>query len=575
VTRSRIAFPALFTLVTASVVAAQDADIERAKAAEARRVALVERLAPAVGAFFQKATVGQGGGSGVVIDPRGYAITNFHVSTTEHDLLVGLNDGKLYKAKLIGIDPGGDVALAKLEGKDHFAFARMGSSDAARVGDRVLAMGNPFLLATDFKPTVTEGIISGLHRFKSGAGSTDLVYGDCIQIDASINPGNSGGPLFDEEGRWLGINGLGGFRPDRVRINVGVGYAASVDQIKNFLEDLRSGQQCEHGTMDATVRDLTDEDDLTRALVKVDAIVQESVAYKAGLRLGDVLVDFDGVPVRTQNQFLTLIGRLPAGRRVRITIDRRREDAQYGTGKKNYDRKTIGFRLKGVPSGPDEGKWVADEDLIAQEKRATLETARQGTLPLLDPAAGFDLRGQRTEGTETTPLRIAQKGRKIRLELGAEGKKTIFASDGDVAWKQGPDGAVDVLGRNDADVLEGTALALEATLRETGEADLDKVEFKGGDLISGVRTSRIETRDKLGRRRKLYFDTTTGVLAGIAFPDATGRWVEARYHFRDKALVSIDRVDDQTGDPIGEDVFESAKPLEGADKLFKKPESGQ
>src|SRR5207302_143441 len=154
-------------------------------------------------------------------------------------------------------------------------------------------------------------------------------------------------------------------------------YAASVDQIKNFIEDLRAGLQTEHGTADGTVRDLSDDDDATRTVVKVDAVVEDSVAYRAGLRLGDVLVDFDGTPIHSQNQFLTLISRLPAGRRVRLTIDRRREDAQIGHAReKNYNRFTFGFRLKGIPSGPDEGKWVPDEDLMAAEKRATLATAR-------------------------------------------------------------------------------------------------------------------------------------------------------------------------------------------------------
>lgn len=553
---------------------AEDDPLARAKAAEARRVALVQKLAPAVGAFFQKATVGKGGGSGVVIDPRGYAITNFHVSLIEHDLLVGLNDGKLYKARLVGVDPGGDIALAKLEGKERFAFAEMGRSDEVKIGDRVLAMGNPFLLATDFAPTVTEGIVSGVHRFRDAGGPADLVYGDCIQIDASINPGNSGGPLFDEAGRWIGINGLGGFRDDRGRVNVGVGYAASVDQIKNFIEDLRAGQQCEHGTMNATVRDLPDEDDPHRSQVKVDAIVQDSVAWAAGLRPGDVLVSFDGVPIRTQNQFLTLISRLPAGRRVRLVVDRRRTDASIG-GANNYIRSAVGFRLAGTPSGPEEGKWVPDAELIAQETRATLAAGRAATASRL-ALAGFEWKGVRREPNHPdVPFRLVQKGKKVRLELGAEGQVQVLASDGETAWSRKATGEVEDLPRAAADALEATPLALDALCRDGGESEWNEIKFTGGESLGPVRASRLEVRDKKGRRHKLYLDATTGLLAGWASKDSANRWVETRLTFAAHAPEKLVRLDDQTGDPLGEDLIQESRDLAAEDSLFQRPGGGK
>ncbi len=142
-------------------------------------------------------------------------------------------DGKVYDAVIVGIDPTGDVGLVKLFGRDDFPYAELGDSDRLRAGDWVFAMGNPFLLATDLQPTVTYGIVSGVHRYQFPAG-TLLEYADCIQTDASINPGNSGGPLFDAEGRLVGINGRGSFEK-RGRVNVGVGYAISINQIKNFL----------------------------------------------------------------------------------------------------------------------------------------------------------------------------------------------------------------------------------------------------------------------------------------------------------------------------------------------------
>ncbi len=161
----------------------------------------------------------------------------------------GMADGRLYDAVIVGIDPTGDVALIKLLGRDDFPHAELADSDKVRAGDWCFAIGNPFLLATDFKPTVSYGVISGVHRYQPPAG-TLLEYTDCLQADAAINPGNSGGPLFDAEGRLIGINGRGSFEK-RGRVNVGVGYAISINQIKNFLGHLKSGRIVDHATLGA------------------------------------------------------------------------------------------------------------------------------------------------------------------------------------------------------------------------------------------------------------------------------------------------------------------------------------
>ena len=132
-------------------------------AAEAKRIAVASRLASSVVAIFSRG--GQGGGSGVLISSDGYALTNFHVTRGAGTFMkCGLNDGQLYDAVIVGIDPTGDVALVKLLGRDDFPHAQLGDSDKLKVGDWTFAMGNPFLLATDFQPTVTYGIVSGLDR---------------------------------------------------------------------------------------------------------------------------------------------------------------------------------------------------------------------------------------------------------------------------------------------------------------------------------------------------------------------------------------------------------------------------
>src|SRR5262245_64666364 len=176
--------------------------------AEEKRVAVIEKVRPSVVAVFSAG--GAGGGSGVLIDEEGYALTNFHVTAGSGNVMkCGLPDGVLYDGVLVGLDKVGDVALIKLLPKkpgQKFPFAVLGDSDKLRAGDWSLAMGNPFLLATDFTPTVTYGLISGVHRYQYPA-NTLLEYTDCIQIDTSINPGNSGGPLFNMKGELVGING--------------------------------------------------------------------------------------------------------------------------------------------------------------------------------------------------------------------------------------------------------------------------------------------------------------------------------------------------------------------------------
>ena len=171
------------------------------------RIAVLDRAKDAVLAIFS--ANGKGGGSGVVISPDGFALTNFHVAKAcGNAMQCGMADGRVYQAVIVGVDPTGDVALIKLFGREDFPHAEMGDSDQVHAGDWAIVMGNPFLLATDFQPTATYGIISGVHRYQYPAG-TLLEYADCIQTDASINPGNSGGPLLDARGRLIGINGRG------------------------------------------------------------------------------------------------------------------------------------------------------------------------------------------------------------------------------------------------------------------------------------------------------------------------------------------------------------------------------
>jgi hypothetical protein len=223
----------------------------------------------------------------------------------------GLNDGKLYDAVIVGIDPTGDIALIQLQGRTDFSFAVPGDSDQVQAGQEVMALGNPFLLATDFSPTVTYGIVSGVRRYQYPA-NTFLEYTDCIQIDASINPGNSGGPLFDIQGRWIGINGRASFEK-RGRVNSGAAYAISVNQIQKFIGHLKCGLIVDHGIADFTVA-TSDTGEVTVA--QVSAL---SEAYRRGLRPGTEVLSFAGRLLTSANDFQNVLGIFPEGTRLPMT----------------------------------------------------------------------------------------------------------------------------------------------------------------------------------------------------------------------------------------------------------------
>jgi S1-C subfamily serine protease len=328
-------FPALVLIFAVVTVSAADRVAPApVLSAQAERVAVIEKVKPSVVAVFARG--GQGGGSGVLIDKDGYALTNFHVvAGAGHVMQCGLPDGVFYDAVVVGIDKVGDVALIKLLPKkagQPFPSAPLGDSDLVREGDWSLAMGNPFLLATDFTPTVTFGLVSGVHRYQYPAG-TLLEYTDCIQIDTSINPGNSGGPLFNMKGELIGINGRGSF-DKRGRVNSGVGYAISINQIKNFLGHLRAGLDVDHASLGAVVQTQTDKGGLGRMVVT--SILEDSDAARRGLDLDDELVSFAGRPITSVNHLKNVMGLYPRGWRVPLEYRR------------NEVRKEILVRLMGV-----------------------------------------------------------------------------------------------------------------------------------------------------------------------------------------------------------------------------------
>jgi S1-C subfamily serine protease len=368
--RTLLILPVMALLIAVGLTSkAEDAD-QRIRADEAKRVAVIQKVRPAVVSIFARG--GAGGGTGVVITEDGYALTNFHVTEgTGPTPQCGLPDGILYDAVLVGLDKVGDVALIKLLPKKEgdkiiapkdgkFPVAKMGDSDKLRAGDWSLAMGNPFLLATDFTPTVTFGMISGVHRYQPPAGIL-LEYTDCIQIDTSINPGNSGGPLFNMDGELVGINGRGSFEK-RGRVNSGVGYAISINQIKNFMGHLRAGLDADHASLGATVYgeqedDPPAKDEGNTARILVSNILEDSDAYRRGLQPGDELVMFAGRPLASANNLKNVMGLYPRGWRMPL-VYRHEEEKKEGEKKGTVsEKKEILVRLQGV-----QRRLIEDDD---------------------------------------------------------------------------------------------------------------------------------------------------------------------------------------------------------------------
>jgi S1-C subfamily serine protease len=328
--------------------------------AEKDRIAAIAKARAATLAIL--AHDGQNGGSGVLISRDGYALSNFHVTAGCGDWMrCGTSDGKLHDAVIVGIDPVGDVALIKLVGRTDFPAAEWGDSERVRVGDRVFACGNPFLLATDFSPSVSYGIVSGVRRYQYPDG-TLLEYADCIQTDAAINPGNSGGPLFDAQGRLIGLNGRGSFEK-RGRVNVGVGYAISARQLRNFFGHLKAGRIVDHATLGAVA------DSDNRGRVVVDEILTDSDAYRRGLRVEDEIIRVDNRAISSVNGLKNILGIYPKDWRVPLTFLRegRRHEALVRLRGVHHEAELLAM-IQGRRIAPPKGREKQPPDGKPKEK---------------------------------------------------------------------------------------------------------------------------------------------------------------------------------------------------------------
>jgi len=258
-------------------------------------------------------------GSGFVIDPSGIVITNNHVVGDANDIVVILTDGRKLKAKLIGKDPKVDVAVLKVDSDKPFKTVKFGDSDKARVGDGVMAVGNPFGLGE----TVTAGIISARNRnIDSGP------YDDFLQTDASINKGNSGGPLFNMAGEVIGINTAilspsGG--------SIGIGFATPSASVEPVIDQLEKFHETRRGWLGVRIQPVDDAiaDSLGIGAARgalVAGVDDKGPAKPAGLMPGDVIVKFDGKDIKESRDLPRLVASMPVGKQVDVVIVRKGQE---------------------------------------------------------------------------------------------------------------------------------------------------------------------------------------------------------------------------------------------------------
>ena len=331
---------------------------------------------------------GSGLGSGFVINPGGYVLTNNHVVQNATDIRVRLHDNREFAAKVIGRDPPLDVALIKLEGAKDLPTVPLGDSDALEQGDFVLALGSPL----NFRGSATFGIVSAKDRTTITGGA----YDDFIQTDAAINPGNSGGPLFNMRGEVVGINAA----IVSPQIGQGIGFAVPVNLAKQVIPQLQAKGKVARGYLGVSVSEMTPEyaqgfglpENTQGALVQ--QVVPKAPAAKAGVKDGDVVVALNGRPVRSSSELTRNVAVIPPGGKAQLTILR------------GGEKKEITVTVVQRP----------EEELLA---RGELEPEGEGEAPAVS----------RTPKEAKLGIKLAELTPERARQLGIEGTAGVLVSD--------------------------------------------------------------------------------------------------------------------------------------------------
>ncbi len=300
-----------------------------------------------------------GEGSGFVISPDGYIVTNNHVVADMDEIIVHFLDGTELKARIIGRDPKTDIALLKVDpGKTALDTIALGDSEAVRPGDWVVAIGNPFGLAH----TVTAGIISAKNRRDV---MDPKLYEDFIQTDAAINPGNSGGPLIDLKGRVIGIN-----TAIRSGANT-IGFSVPINQAKQILPQLRADGHVTRGWLGVSIQSVTNEiadhfdlDQASGALVS--QVLPNTPAEKGGIRIGDIIIEFNGEAIDRWNDLPIVVANTPVDTKAKVIVIRegKRKSFKIQIGRLD-DPEQVAMRVE-EPSEGAESLGIRAQDLTPE-----------------------------------------------------------------------------------------------------------------------------------------------------------------------------------------------------------------
>lgn len=394
-------------------------------------------------------------GSGFIVSADGYVVTNNHVVAPDQraqleEVTVTLPDGQEYEAELVGTDPSSDLAVLKISRAEPFPFVRFGDSAQARVGDWVIAIGNPFGLGG----TVTSGIVSAVQRNTGQGGAYDRF----IQTDAAINRGNSGGPLFDMQGNVIGINNAilspsGG--------SVGIGLAIPAEDASPIVQALISGEEILRGYIGVRIQAV--DDDIAEALgieedrgELIQSVQPGEAAESAGLRAGDVVVSVNNEDVTPDNTLSRIVANISPGTRVPLTYIR--------NGERNRVTLTVGRR----PS---------DEELLQQQMfQGEDEDTPQDTTP--DKGAGLMQELLGIDAVEITP----QIARQLGVADDTTGVAITAVDPSSDAARRGLARRVMILGANGQSIANVEELeAILADAQEAGrEAVLLRLQAPGG-----------------------------------------------------------------------------------------------
>jgi serine protease Do len=343
------------------------------------------------GGHEQKQTV-RSLGSGVIVTDDGYILTNNHVVDGADKLTVMLDNKKKYEANVIGTDPQSDVAVIKIEA-ENLSAAVLGNSDNVKIGQWVIAVGNPFQLMH----TITAGIISAKGR--SSVGLAD--YEDFMQTDAAINPGNSGGALADLDGRVIGINTAisspsGG--------NVGIGFAIPINMAKHVMESLIKNGSISRGYLAVVPQDITE--DLAKALnlnetsgALIGDVTKDGPADKAGMKRGDIIKSFNGIEVDNSAQLRNIVSDTEPGTEVPLIVQRKNEKIELNV--------TLGTR----PNNASAQQRNSTDELASSEK---LGLTVQNLTPEVAKHFGFDGKN----GVVITEIEVGSPAESAGLKSG-------------------------------------------------------------------------------------------------------------------------------------------------------------